>query len=257
MDDVALHHESSGSGPPVLLVHAFGLSGAVWRPVVPLLATDRRVIVVDLPGHGRSPATACDPRGYARQIGLLLDELGIDRVDAVGNSIGGWTALELALAGRAASVTALSPAGLWPGVEPAVRRARFVVEHTGARIALPVLRRFVRTRRGRALVFGEAMTAPDALPADDAVTLLQAYAGVRNMAAHLAARRGLRFTGGRDLAVPVTVAWGAKDRFIPAAARSRAELPPHTRWVDLPGCGHVMMWDAPELVAATVRAATA
>jgi pimeloyl-ACP methyl ester carboxylesterase len=256
MDGGLPHHEITGSGPPLLLLHAFGLCGAVWRPVVPLLATDRRVIVVDLPGHGRSPATACDPRGYAREIGLLLDRLDIGRVDVAGNSIGGWTALELARAGRAASVTALSPAGLWPDAESVVRRARFLVEHTAAHAALPVLRRLVRTRRGRKLLFSEAMATPDALPADDAVTLLQAYAGVQDMRAHLAARRRTRFTGGRDLTQPITVAWGARDRLIPPAARNRAELPPQTRWFDLPGCGHVMMWDAPELVAATVRGGT-
>jgi len=52
--------------------------------------------------------------------------------------------------------------------------------------------------------------------------------------------------------VPVTIAWGEKERLIPMKARMRDELPPHTRFVDLPGCGHLPMWDDPDLVARTI-----
>jgi pimeloyl-ACP methyl ester carboxylesterase len=44
---------------------------------------------------------------------VLLDELGLDQIDVAGNSIRGWVALELAVAGRPSSVVAAVPAGLW------------------------------------------------------------------------------------------------------------------------------------------------
>lgn len=203
------------------------------------------------------PGVPPSPAGYARVIGMLLDELGLDRVDVAGNSIGGWTALELALADRARSVVALSPAGLWPVRESRARVVRFLAEHAGARAAWPLLRPVLHTAQGRALLLGEAMASARSLPEQDAVALVRAYAGTRQMAAHIRARRGQRFTGGRRLTIPVTVAWGAQDRFIPPEARGRDDLPGHVRWLELPGCGHVMMWDAPALVARTILEGTA
>src|SRR5436189_293294 len=70
--------------------------------------------------------------------------------------------------------------------------------------------------------------------------------------AHLAATRGERFLDGAAIDVPVTVAWGDKERLIPAKARRRDQLPEHTRFVTLPGCGHTPMWDDPQLVARTI-----
>jgi hypothetical protein len=52
---MTLSYRFEGSGDPLLLLHAFGLDKEEWRPVVPLLAPHRRVLVVNLPGHGGSP----------------------------------------------------------------------------------------------------------------------------------------------------------------------------------------------------------
>ncbi len=253
MSEVA--HHITGAGEPILLLHAFGLSGRVWKPVEDLLATDLRVITVDLPAHGNSPLpgdlATLDPAGYARAVARLLDELEIDRLHIVGNSIGGWTALELALLGRAKSVTALSPAGLWPGREPLLRPFRFVVESRSARLSLPVLRHVLRTPMGRSAIIGAA-TASD-LPADVAIQVVTDYASIKKIEAHVRARAGQRFRAGQALDIPVTVAWGAEDRYIPLRARSRDQLPAHARWFELPGCGHVMMYDDPERVARTIR----
>ncbi len=54
----------------------------------------------------------------------------------------------------------------------------------------------------------------------------------------------------------MTVVWGEKERIIPKSAQLRDELPPHAREVVLPGCGHVMTFDNPELVAQTILDAT-
>lgn len=76
------------------------------------------------------------------------------------------------------------------------------------------------------------------------------------MRGHIAARRGQRFEHGHDLAIPITIAWGALDRMIPPRVRVRDQLPAHARWIELPGCGHVMAWDNPRLVTDTILTAT-
>jgi pimeloyl-ACP methyl ester carboxylesterase len=63
-----------------------------------------------------------------------------------------------------------------------------------------------------------------------------------------------RFAGVRGIEVPVTLAWGEKDRLLPAKARLTDELPVGARKVTLPGGGHLPMWDDPELVAKTILA---
>ena len=65
------------------------------------------------------------------------------------------------------------------------------------------------------------------------------------------------FAGGRQIDAPVTVAWGGRDRvLLRGLARFHDELPPRTRWLALPGCGHVPTYDDPNLVARTILSGT-
>jgi pimeloyl-ACP methyl ester carboxylesterase len=92
-----------------------------------------------------------------------------------------------------------------------------------------------------------------AKPSDaDAVGFAEDFAEVKDLPAHLRAWRGRRFEGGENLAIPVTIAWGGRDRLMPPSRRSGDGLPAQARWLEVPGCGHVMAWDAPALVAATI-----
>src|SRR5436305_15196537 len=108
MNDVAgsavpLAFDRTGEGEPLLLLHGLGSSRLVWKPAVPLLARERDVIALDLPGHGESPVipgVEHMPVGYAPVVAATLDRLGVQGVDVAGNSMGGWTALELAKLGR-------------------------------------------------------------------------------------------------------------------------------------------------------------
>ncbi|WP_283193443.1 alpha/beta hydrolase [Rhizobium sp. AN80A] len=94
-------HEDIGEGQPVLCIHTAGQGGVQWRHVgAALAARGYRVIVPDLPGHGRSEL----PRSgavqnlvdYAAWCGRLIDELELERPYVVGCSIGGKIAIELA-----------------------------------------------------------------------------------------------------------------------------------------------------------------
>lgn len=92
--------QSFGEGPPLLLVHGLGSSGADWAFQIPPLAATRRVIVPDLRGSGRN-AQARGPVSItqlADDLWALADALAVERLDLVGFSLGGAVALEMALA---------------------------------------------------------------------------------------------------------------------------------------------------------------
>ena len=92
-----------GSGAPVLLIHGSGpgvSAWANWRLVIPALAKDRRVIAPDMVGFGYTDRPAGIQYGmdtWVQQALDLLDTLGLEQVDLVGNSFGGALALALAI----------------------------------------------------------------------------------------------------------------------------------------------------------------
>ena len=88
----------SGVGTPLLLIHGLMVSGAMYQPLLPALATYYRVIVPDLRGHGQSSALPA-PYGVeqlAHDLAQLLDDLQVDAVDILGYSQGGAIAQQFA-----------------------------------------------------------------------------------------------------------------------------------------------------------------
>lgn len=87
---VRLHYLVTGQGDPVLLLHGFGQSSQMWRPLMRELAKNHTVIAADLRGAGQSEAP---PEGYAkssmaRDMHALMSGLGYDKVSLVGHDIG-------------------------------------------------------------------------------------------------------------------------------------------------------------------------
>ena len=120
-----LAYTRTGGGEPLVLLHGLGSFRQAWDPVVPALAEIADVVAVDLSGFGESPplpdGVEPSPAALALAVAALLDKLGLDTPHVAGNSLGGWVALELAAVRPVASLTLLSPAGLWRGGEPAVQ----------------------------------------------------------------------------------------------------------------------------------------
>src|SRR4051794_14244994 len=112
MDQIA--YDRRGSGEPLLLIHPLGGDRRVWTPVLDRLAERRDTIAIDLPGFGGTPplpeGEEASPAAFTRRVTRFLADLGVERPHVAGNSLGGWVALELALAGAARSVTAIAPA---------------------------------------------------------------------------------------------------------------------------------------------------
>ena len=94
-----ISYTDHGSGPPILLLHAALHDRTDFAPVHESLASGRRALALDWPGHGDSPSPAAPLR--AAQFGYLATEF-VDRLDlsnlvVVGNSVGGYAACRLAL----------------------------------------------------------------------------------------------------------------------------------------------------------------
>jgi pimeloyl-ACP methyl ester carboxylesterase len=250
-----LAFDREGEGEPLLLLHGTGSSRGVWKPVIPLLAREREVVALDLPGHGASPLIAGvepTPIGYAPVVSATLEHLGFERVDVAGNSMGGWTALELAKAGRARSVVALGPAGLWPRHSPLSARATLWLLHH----APPPPARLLHSRIGRRVLLSRIYGRPERVSPEEALEAAAVMRSTRGFGEHLRETTHNRFTGGQGIDVPVTIVYGERERLVPRRARHGDQLPKHTRWVTLPGCGHVPTWDDPELVARTILEGT-
>jgi pimeloyl-ACP methyl ester carboxylesterase len=238
-------YDRRGAGEPLVLIHPLGADRHVWAPVIDRLAGQRHVIALDLPGFGESPAlengSPPDPAALATAVAAFLDGLGIERPHLAGNSLGGWVALELALAGRARSVTAIAPAGLWAQpLPPKPSPGRAI-----ARAAAPVLPALLTTSGGRRAVLAATVAHPERVPAAEALRLVRTYAAAPGYGAVNSAMRAGRFLGLDRIDVPVTLAWPDRDRLV---ARPR-RLPASVRSVVLQGCGHLPMWDDPEQVA--------
>ena len=115
-----VHYEEAGQGPPVVLLHGGGpgASGpSNFARNLPVFANHFRTLVVDQPGYGKSdkPPVAGNYFTFAADaLAGLLDELGLERVQLVGNSLGGGTAVRFALnyPERAGRLVLMGPGGL-------------------------------------------------------------------------------------------------------------------------------------------------
>ncbi|MCX5379635.1 alpha/beta fold hydrolase [Streptomyces sp. NBC_00091] len=250
-------YERKGAGEPLLLLHGIGHHLQAWHPVTGILAAEYDVIAVDLPGFGASePLPAGVPYDLgtvAPALGALCAALGAPRPHVVGNSLGGLLALEMGRRGLARSVTALSPAGFWSEGE---RRYAFTVlraMRAGARaLPLPALERLSRSGPGRAALTGTIYARPAHRAPEAVVAETLALREATGFEQTLAAGGSVRFT--EDLpGLPVTIAWGTRDRLLLRRQGIRAKhTVPGARLVRLPGCGHVPMNDDPALVARVI-----
>jgi pimeloyl-ACP methyl ester carboxylesterase len=226
----------------------------MWGPVLDTLASEHEVIALDLPGFGASPMPPVGTRPGLDSLVFLvaefLRELGIERPHSAGNSLGGLIVLEMARRGLVASATPISPAGFATAAEQAIARGSL---WTGARIARRLAPRadsLLRFRLARALAIGNFVARPTAMSPEEAAANLRALAGAPWFDATLPTIQPMQFRGGDQISVPVTVAWGDKDRvlFPRQAVRAAREIP-SARMVGLNGCGHVPTYDDPARVA--------
>jgi pimeloyl-ACP methyl ester carboxylesterase len=250
-----------GSGEPLVLIHGFACTRSVWEPVREQLERSHGVLAVNLAGHVGGPLL--EPADQVSVSALVdaverdMDAAGFDTADLVGNSLGGWIALELANRGRARSVVALSPAGGWERGSRAERRLRglFTRNHRLGKALLPRIEKLMLRPRLRRALLWQAATRGDRVSPGLGVALLRDSVGCSVyfdlMAAVLRDGPPLAFDA---IDCPVLLAWGTRDRILPLrgySARLR-QMVPAAEWLELRGLGHVPMFDDPELIARTI-----
>ncbi len=260
MDVDGVHVEVTGdSAETVVLLHGFSDNASTWHRVVPALATQYRVLALDLPGHGRStrPWTAPLVGGYADIVAEVLDEIGIDDpVRVVGNSMGGCVAAMFAgrYPERTDRIALIGMPGL-SAVPMAWRAAAARPAVTALRVGLAPVPAAV-LQRGFGWIYAHAASPrpgtidPRAVRGycdvyRDKQRLFGLGAIARQLLRELGALRLDRVLAGCD--VPVLQLWGRHDRLVPSRhARGRRGS------VVLDGCGHCPQLDAPDRLLATL-----
>ena len=237
-----------GTGPPLLLLHGLGGTRIIWDPVIEVLAAEREVLAPDMPGFGASDPLDVAPSAVnlAAAVASFCAEQGIERPHVGGNSLGAWVGLEMAKQGAAASVTGLSPAGLWGrpfGSVPGAAERRRKVQRLRPLVHLALYSGAVRRR-----ALQITMAHPERVPPREARLLVLEWIDSRG---YEAANREMRSTvfdpAGFPADVPVTIGWGERDRLVRQPRRNR--MPAGARSLILSDCGHTPTWDNPELVA--------
>ncbi|CAN5496569.1 alpha/beta fold hydrolase [soil metagenome] len=246
-----LHYTERGVGPVALFVHGFPLDSTLWIEQVERLAGEWRGVTVDLAGFGRSSTVVADVltmERHADDLAGVVDRIGVDLVDLVGLSMGGYVALafaerhanrlrtlalvdtkataddEAAKAGRDAAATRLLEEG----------RQAFAAGMVGGLLgpdAGPWLRARVRQM----------------IESTRYETIVAALAGMRD--------RPDRSDVLAATSVPVGVIVGADDALTPpAAAEAMAAMRPDITLDVIPGAGHLAPIEALDAVAAALAA---
>lgn len=261
---VSLHVASAGTGTPVLLLHGWPQTWREWRKLMPLLASDYRLIAPDLPGLGDSskPMNGYDKKTIAQDLLELCQQLGLDRFHLVGHDWGGPTAFALACAAPAAvrtlSILDVTVPGIGPDVSQGGKRWHHAFHMT------PELPEALVQGRERAYLgwfYENFCWQRGAIGPADIDEYVRCYSGLDNLRAGFAYYRSLPqdqadnravFESGFRLAMPVLALGGAR-----AAARGRGEEPlaslrlvaTDVRGGSVPDCGHFIPDEQPALLA--------
>lgn len=236
----------------MVLLHGFTDTWRTWELVLPELERHHDVLAPTLLGHAGGPPLVGEVTGalIPDAVERAMDEAGFATAHLVGNSLGGYVALQLAARGRARSVVALAPAGGWRAGDPwaADLLGGFVAAQEQARAAAPHAPAILATAEGRRSATRSIVVDPRHMPAE---LIAHQMLGVTRCAVEpmvdYALREGYRLDA-ESIACPVRIVWGTEDALLPwpaAAARFREEWLPQADWVELEGVGHCPQLDAP------------
>lgn len=262
----ALVREAAGPGPTTLLIHGGLAEASVWYAMAAHLPG--KVVIPDRPGHGLTyevDYTGVDYRqdavGWMRN---LVDALGEEQVDLVGNSMGGYFCLVFALAHpervrRLAIVAA--PAGVDRPLPMFIRLwGRPVVGHVISRMMAGM----TDVEKFRMQVLGPMLAHPERVSLDALRIALTAgskpgwHAMARSMIRAISDLGGWRPEMSireevAKLAVPTHFAWGDKDNFAPpSSGQDLARRMPNASFELLEDAGHLPQLDVPEACARAV-----
>jgi pimeloyl-ACP methyl ester carboxylesterase len=260
--DGRLYYYAAGTraqAEPVVLLHGLATSSHLWARVVPLMPPDRRVVVMDLMGYGRSDrpdGADVSIRGHAERTMRLFDQLGIRAVALVGHGLGGGIALRLALreparVSRLCLVDTVAFDRWTVGVLDLARASLPLVRHMPGGLVGSILRASLRR--------GYASPEQGAHSVDQFIRPFIEPGGARALAAHLAAldaRETAELTAQLGtVTMPTAIVWGGSDPFLSATLGRRLQerIPGATLDV-VPGAGHFVPDESPERLADVLTA---
>lgn len=244
----------SGDREPVVLVHGLGGQWQNWLENIPRLAQDRRVLALDLPGHGLTPEPEDDDisiSGYGRCVDAFCEQLGLDRVALVGNSMGGFVAAEVAIQfpARVTRLVLVSAAGI---SSADTLQAPIL---TIGRVATALATNSAARHRGlasrpltRHMSLALVARHPRLLKPDLAYEGFYKGAGKGGFDNALRACLDYDFRDRLpDVKVPTLIVWGEKDSIIPVRDANEFErLISDSRKVVMKDTGHIPMAERPQ-----------
>ena len=255
-----LNIQRYGSGPIKLVaIHGLGSASSAWKLVLPEFTKRYEFITLDLPGHGDAFMMANLEMNPVRISEIIIAELkaiGIDKFHLIGNSLGGWIALEMAAAypEHVLTVTGVAPAGLW--LKPKTNRnGELAVSRYLARISLPFAKTIARIKFMRKIGFKLVSPQWEKFSPETCADAAIAMGGASGYYTIWDAFLGNRFDKEISTTIPVTILFGDSDYTLPAATSQEKSLAPkHCRWIVLPQSGHAPMWDrVDEVIAETIK----
>ncbi|MEA2126042.1 MAG: hypothetical protein QOI80_2824 [Solirubrobacteraceae bacterium] len=263
IDGSEMTYVDIGSGPALVFVHGLGGSWQNWLENLPHFAATHRCIAMDLGGFGESAPVDGDVsiERFARSVRELLAALDIESAAVIGNSMGGFIALELAIKFPALveRLVLVSAAVLWQEYRRAKPLVAFAsaTEGTLGRAMIGLQPRLAARPklRQRALGFG-GIRAPHKLPRELQRELVLT---ARRTEGFLPAFQALASYSLRDelekVTAPTLIVWGDADPLVGVShARELEQLIPGARAVIYERTGHVVQLERPERFNADVEA---
>lgn len=226
-----MNHIKRGSGRPLLLIHGLGGSHRSWDSIADALAKRRELIVIDLPGHGATPAEPDSGTftGLADSVERFIRDEGLSGIDVAGSSMGARIVLELARRGLVGNVVALDPGGFWKGWERTYFKSTIAASVRLLRLLRPALPALARNTASRTALLAQLSARPWKLDPSIVATELESFVAtptfdalVRDLARGPAQRGPAAPSSGN-----IVIGWGRSDHLcLPRqAARAIAAFP--------------------------------
>ena len=239
----------------VVFVHGLGANWQSWLEQIPVLARTHRVLALDLPGFGHSemPDGELTIRGMGRAVAAAMDARGIERAVVVGNSMGGFVGIELALVApeKVDKLVLVSAAALWN--EGLTARPTVLISRLSRPYATRVYAQWqwqlaLRHPRLRLPALASAgIRHPSAIPLDLAYELMSGsgspgfYDAVQALFDYKIRDRL------PEIGCPTLVVWGTRDPLVPLWHAFEYEaLIPEVRLTVMRDTGHVPQIERPE-----------
>lgn len=246
---VSLHFTETGNpaGAPVVLMHGWGCTIATVESIARSLEDTRRVISVDLPGHGASSEPPLLPDGqawgvyeYAALVKELIERLGLESPALVGHSYGGRIAIILGATTPVEKIVLVDSAGIKP--RRPLKYYLKVYPFKVARVILPVI---LGEKRGGRIIerWRNRAGSADYRNSSPIMKMVMSRSVNQDLRHHLP-----------NITVPTLLIWGENDTATPIAdARLMESLIPDAGLVSIKGAGHYSYLDNPGQFRAVIR----